>query len=327
MSLLLSEHARRTRLPTGRWNIRRYNRDMTAPLRAVAPAKLNLTLRVGRRRADGFHELESLVTQIDLADELTLTPDPNPVLAGAYYGHDFARDEVNLVARSANELLAHIGGFDALAARRGPADSAPGARFELHKHIPVGAGLGGGSSDAAAVLKLLNQHWRLELATDTLAAIGARVGSDVPLFLYESPCVIRGRGERVEPLATAITGFSVLILPRLHCSTRDVYAAFDALAPPVAREAVVSAEGGRAAALMPSLFNDLEPAAFSICPELARIHGAAERTAGGPVRMSGSGSTLYRLVDERGAADLLAARWRAALGERAVVAELRAGAR
>lgn len=133
---------------------------MTAPLRAVAPAKLNLTLRVGRRRADGFHELESLVTQIDLADELTLTPDPNPVLAGAYYGHDFARDEVNLVARSANELLAHIGGFDALAARRGPADSAPGARFELHKHIPVGAGLGGGSSDAAAVLKLLNQHWR-----------------------------------------------------------------------------------------------------------------------------------------------------------------------
>ncbi|MGE0480673.1 MAG: 4-(cytidine 5'-diphospho)-2-C-methyl-D-erythritol kinase [Phycisphaerae bacterium] len=295
---------------------------MTAPLRALAPAKLNLTLRVGPRRADGFHELESLVTWIALADELALTPDPDPLIAGAYFGHEFAPDEVNLVARAADELLARIGGFDAIAARRGSAGAAPGARFELHKHIPVGAGLGGGSSDAAAALKLLNQHWRLELSTDTLAEIGARVGSDVPLFLYESPCVIRGRGERVVPLGAAITGLSVLILPTLHCATRAVYAAFDASRPPVERNASVAPRGGRAAELMPRLFNDLETAAFASFPELARLHAEAERVAGGPVRMSGSGSTLYRLVDEREAAESLAARWRAALRERVVIAQL-----
>lgn len=253
-----------------------------------APAKINLALTVGPRRPDGFHEIESLVAPIDLCDELRLRRLAAGELRLSCNDPTLPADERNLALRAALRLREHAGRPDL------------GAAITLTKRIPAGAGLGGGSSDAAATLRGLAQLWELSLSHEALCEIAARLGSDVPLFLFDSPVVVRGRGEQVEPVRGLPPAWVVLIVPQVRCATARVYDAFDALPAPPARPAAgVIATARDAGRLLAACFNDLEPAAMHVCPPLRGLHADVQARLDRPVRMSGSGSAFFTLFDRR----------------------------
>lgn len=284
---------------------------MTAKTQA-SPAKINLTLRVQQRRPDGFHNLESLVARVDLCDTVTVASRTDEQLSLACDHPAIPRDEMNLALRAARALAEAAG------------QPGHGADITLQKRIPAGAGLGGGSSNAATVLMLLNDLWNTGLPPTRLAEIGAQIGSDVPLFFHTPLCIVRGRGDRIEDLTRTLPGWAVLVLPPIHSPTARVYAAYDRRplqhdAPSLER---VLEHADRAEALMSLLFNDLEEAAFSVNPQLADLARQLGELAGGPVRLTGSGSAFFRLVRSQDAADRLARRCRRELALRVVVSPL-----
>jgi 4-diphosphocytidyl-2-C-methyl-D-erythritol kinase len=355
-------------------------------MRVLCPAKINLHLRVGRRRADGFHPLLSWFTTVGLFDTLTVEDrrevvPPGRERAGAerilLLSSDLpglAADESNLVVRAAEALVAHAaasrgegdvkdatgglplgdvragresGGVDLQhSAAHGPAvptepgvregDAAPagaagqrptptrsgeaGARgvrpvaARLEKQIPLGAGLGGGSSDAARTLVALNRYWHLDRSMDQLAPIAAILGSDVPFFLYGPSSVCAGRGEIVKPVPPpALAKWVVLVLPDIHMPTAAVYGRFDQLGlgfdehieegrQPDWREW----SSRKSKDLLLGLVNDLERPAFEIRKDLGTLRADIELKLGRPVRMSGSGSSLFTLYDEKSEAEVAA---------------------
>jgi len=278
-----------------------------------SPAKINLTLRVVGRRADGYHDIESLVAQVDLCDRVGVAPREDRRFLVECDEHSIPCDHTNLAWRAARALADETG------ERRG-------ATISLHKRIPAGAGLGGGSSNAATTLKLLNAHWGLRLSHPELACIGARLGSDVPLFCHGPLCVIRGRGEHVEELRHPAAKWVALLLPGLHSATPVVYGAWDRLEKrPPARtlEEVIAGLTAPADVLMKLLHNDLEAATFSVLPELRTLAERTKAAAGLEVRMTGSGSTLYRLFDHEEPARAFAEAVTEATRVRVVVAPLR----
>jgi 4-diphosphocytidyl-2-C-methyl-D-erythritol kinase len=280
-------------------------------MRLLAPAKINLHLRVGKRRDDGFHPLLTWMCTVGLFDTLTLEAAPRCPPATGHAGApeaaaggsgirfecdrpDLPRDEGNLVVRVARAFAAE------LHAGRGVTR----VSVTLAKRIPVGAGLGGGSSDAAWTLVGLNRLCSAGWAADRLSGFAARFGSDVPFFVsaaFGAPsAACAGRGEIVSPLPAPAPKWAVLVLPPFGLSTRDVYARFDELRLGYDREVETSPDwrrwaGLEARELLSRLVNDLEPAAFSLSPRLAALREQAERTVGRVVRMSGSGSSLFTL--------------------------------
>ncbi len=277
-------------------------------LSRLSAAKINLLLRVGPRRADGYHAIESLVVQIPLYDTVTVADAGVGRITVECDDPAVPQDQSNLAAAAVRELAACCG------VRRG-------ARIRIQKRIAAGAGLGGGSSNAAAALMLVNELWALRLTREELVEVGARVGADVPLFLHGPVAAVRGRGEIVTNLDVGLSGWVVLLVPRLRTSTREVYAAFDRLDPGPPRpelEEVLAAVGypgmaGRrtvlpAEVLAPRLFNDLEPAALAAEPELARLYSSLARSCPGALRMTGSGSALFALKNEQRDAEGLAER-------------------
>jgi 4-diphosphocytidyl-2-C-methyl-D-erythritol kinase len=257
----------------------------------AAPAKLNLTLRVFPRRPDGYHDLESIVGMVDFGDRIAVEPRPHGGIEIVCDAAGVPLDESNLVHKAAR----------ALRSRACPVDQ-PGCRIVIDKRIPVGAGLGGGSSDAATTLTLLNALWGCGLTNPQLADVGATIGSDVALFFYGPLCVMRGRGEQVTCAHAALPEWAVLVLPEVSCSTAEVYAEFDRLPPPPSRATADELLPGGVAA---GLFNDLEPAAFRVCPPLGELFQTCRGVAPS-IRMSGSGSTLYALAESLKVADALA---------------------
>jgi 4-diphosphocytidyl-2-C-methyl-D-erythritol kinase len=180
-------------------------------------------------------------------------------------------------------------------------DAPVGASIELRKRIPAGAGLGGGSSDAAAALRALNDLWKLDWPLARLREVAAGIGSDVPLFLEPGSAVIRGRGERVERLRESWCGWAVVVVPPFGVSTAAVYGRWKA-APtprPEMNAAPWAAGAKNALELLGMLFNDLETAAFECEPRLAALHARLDRLEGRPVRMTGSGSCLFTLFDSQ----------------------------
>lgn len=263
--------------------------------RALAPAKLNLSLAVTGRRPDGFHELVSVVVPIDLRDELTFAPG-GAADRLACDDPSVPSDEGNLVRRAAAALRRRVPG-------------APFGEWRLAKRIPHGAGLGGGSSDAAAALGLLNQACPQPLAEPALAEVAAEVGSDCPLFLQPAGVVLRGRGERVQGLPPAV---------RSSLSSRQVLLAKPAWAIPTAEAYRWKAElgdYGHAAecearlqlalaaddplSALVALGNGLETAVGSRHPELLQGLSAARDRLGAPGRMTGSGSACFLVSDGR----------------------------
>ena len=252
----------------------------TPVLTATAPAKLNLDLYVigpvseGPHR--GYHRIDSLVVFIDLADTVTAAPaeDLSLVVDGPFAGALSAGRD-NLVVRAAH-ALAEAAGVDG------------GARLTLHKQIPVAAGLGGGSADAAAVLRLLVRLWGVRLPDAEIAEMGLRLGGDVPVCLHGRPGVMGGVGETLVPAPALPPALSVVLAnPGLPLATADVFAARQGAFsnPPVIREVIA----GR---------NDLEPAARSLMPEIAPVLDCRAAAPGArAARMTGSGPTGFALFD------------------------------
>jgi 4-diphosphocytidyl-2-C-methyl-D-erythritol kinase len=272
-------------------------RDPETSSHLLAPAKINLHLRVGAARADGFHPLLTWMVTVGLADVLTVSPNAGGLV--------FSCDDPTLPTDGRNLVVKAIA---TLAARLG---REPSVSIHLAKRVPAGGGLGGGSSDAAHTLMAIAKLWGVN-DPSLLAEVAGTVGSDVPFFLYGPSSICRGRGELVMPVAApAVARHAVLVLPGIEMPTAAVYRTFDemGLGSDTAGDA---GEGGLtflpAAELMRHLLNDLEPPAFALRPDLAEMRSNLERDLGRPVRMSGSGSTLFTLFDDHGsAADAAAA--------------------
>jgi 4-diphosphocytidyl-2-C-methyl-D-erythritol kinase len=256
-------------------------------LRDIGRAKLNLTLEVLGRRADGYHELRSLVAFASLGDEIAL--EPGSALALDAEG-PFARDLTgdNLV----------IGAAEAASV------SAPGVklgRFRLVKQLPVAAGLGGGSTDAAAALRLIASANRGALSEAAIAAIAARLGSDVTACLASRPALMTRRGERVEPVRGFPACGVLLANPGVQLSAAAVYAelrADDLPAPPLGEEGTPDFHGDLEQLLNYALprLNDLETPATRLVPEIREVLAALLALAGPRlVRLSGSGPTCFAL--------------------------------
>ena len=252
-----------------------------------APAKINLTLEVHGPRGDGFHELRSLVIGIGLADRLRCIPHRDEVEGLRFRCDEPAlRTEDNLAWRAARRFVEHRGQPAAFT-------------LELAKRIPVGGGLGGGSSDAAAALRLCDRYFEAQASPEELARLGAELGSDVPLFFALPSVVMTGRGELVEPVALAWSGWVVLVMAGVAVSTVEVYRAWRAADargyPRGSDEAARSATN--AAELGACLTNELEPAVFRTAPKVAEVFDSLSKLGEGPVRVSGAGSVLYLLCD------------------------------
>ena len=235
----------------------------------LAYAKLNLALRVRGRRSDGYHTIDSIVQTIDLADRIEFIPGAS----GIEVVSPFPPKE-DLAYRAARTLIA---------AKKVTA----GVRIVLKKMIPTGAGLGGGSSDAAVVLDMVNRLIPPPLPPDVIARIAADLGGDVPLFLRGGRLRMTGKGELITPLPPGAAAAFLVVIPPVHCDTAAVYREYDRLHP----------AGGSFPLHLGE--NDLEEAAVSLYPELERYLKAVGVVGDEYHGMSGSGAAVYAAFPSR----------------------------
>ena len=251
-----------------------------------AHAKLTLALRVTGLLPGGYHALDSLVVAVDApADTITISPQGVGVTASVHgpCADGVPTDDANLAVRAALALL--------------PADA--GLHLDVEKHIPAGAGLGGGSSDAAAILRALRDRYGVDAAR--VDEIAASLGADVPVCVRGGVNRMEGRGEIVTSLEGGPALDLVLAVPPFGCSTPAVYRAWDDLGGPTATR-VVDAPAGWAAVWGPIWANDLEPAAEVVAPELAAFRERVEAACGAPALLAGSGSAYAAVVADADAA-------------------------
>jgi len=255
----------------------------TAPLTDTAYAKLNLALHVRARRADGYHELETLFAFLNDGDRLSIAPADTLTLTitGPFAGELLAGAD-NLVLRAAR-LLAARNGVTA------------GAAFTLSKNLPVAAGLGGGSADAAAALRLAARLWDVGRPE---AALAAELGADVPACLLSRTCLGTGVGDDLAPVAGAarLAGLPLLLVnPRLACPTAPVFQAWDGVD-----------RGPLDVAQWQAAHNDLEVPAIALVPQIADVLAALRQTSPALARMSGSGATCFAVYTSAPARDAAA---------------------
>lgn len=262
-----------------------------------ARAKLNLSLHVTGRRKDGYHELDGLVAFADLGDTLRAEPASSLSLAveGPYAEALDAKDD-NLVLRAARMLAAHAG-------------VEAGARLTLDKHIPVAAGLGGGSADAAAALEALATLWDIEVPGPELMRLALALGADVPVCLYGHSAFISGIGESIGPAPHLPTVWLVLVNPGVPLSTAEVFSArTGGFSPLTHRWQASPASAWALAEWLRRDRNDLEDAAKGILPDISQVLTALRHSGGCLLaRMSGSGGTCFGLYSEHGSAEAAAA--------------------
>ncbi len=263
------------------------------PLSAFAAAKVNLYLQLTGRRGDGYHLLDSLVVFPSIGDRLSVSPGQSLelVLEGPQAQSLAASGGENLVLAAARALARHAG----IAAK---------ARFVLEKNLPVASGLGGGSSDAAAALRLLVRHWRLSIGENALAALGATLGADVPASLYARPVWVGGIGEKLKPAAGLPQGGILLANPAKALPTAQVYAARSGRFSKKGRFRRMPRDVFALAETLASRRNDLTEAAQGLLPEIASVLARLSSLEGALLaRMSGSGATCFALFADRLAAE------------------------
>lgn len=264
-------------------------------LRGRSLAKITLSLHVLGARADGYHDLDALtVAASDPYDDIALYRQAHGTTVSVTPKGAAPTNAANNLATRAVELLRpHL-----------PSD-VPGMRVRLTKRIPIGAGLGGGSSNAATVLGMLAKHYRIPKRVVAHAA--AKLGSDVPFALGGRPAFMRGRGERLEPASHVGVLHLVIATPPFGCATPAVYRAWDELGAPRSDRVLDSdlVVGG--------LRNDLEPAALVVAPELASFREALAAATQLPPILLGSGSSYAVIVEDADTAAAIASRVRAAL--------------
>ena len=243
-----------------------------------APAKLNLSLHVLGRRSDGYHELQTLFQILDWGDELLITTNKTGKITRHCNVDSIPYDE-DVAIKAAQRLQAHC-------------KTDLGAHIDLKKNIPAGAGLGGGSSDAATVLCALNELWTCGLDKLELAAIGLQLGADVPVFIHGHSAWAEGKGEKLWPVSLGSRDY-VLVFPDIQISTAEVFNH-----PALKRDSVrvnlesESLQAGR---------NDCEIAALSMYPELKNIMKSL--APWGQAHMTGTGSCIYLPFDSKKSAN------------------------
>jgi 4-diphosphocytidyl-2-C-methyl-D-erythritol kinase len=268
---------------------------------ALAPAKVNLFLHVGAPEPSGYHPLCSLMAFADLGDRLTVAVDePLALDVDGPFAAALAGEGDNLVMRAARALLEESG-------------SPRSARLSLNKQLPVASGLGGGSSDAGAALRLLREALNLRVDDRRLEAIAASLGADGAACLWARPVLAEGYGERLSPAPRLPALAAVLVNPGVAVSTPEVYRAFDrrgvfgAVTPPPMPAAFDTA--AELAGWLGLQRNDLEAPAIAVAPAVGAALGAlAAQPEARLARVSGSGGTCFALCDDEPAADRLAGR-------------------
>ncbi|HXO90280.1 MAG TPA: 4-(cytidine 5'-diphospho)-2-C-methyl-D-erythritol kinase [Stellaceae bacterium] len=262
-------------------------------LTAFAAAKVNLYLHVVGRREDGYHLLDSLIAFADIGDRLTAEPGATLSLeiSGPEAADLAAAGDANLVLRAARLLSDYTG-------------TTRGAALHLQKNLPIAAGIGGGSSDAAAALRALAALWQVSLGEDAMYRIGAKLGADLAACLYGGAAWVGGVGERIEPAAGLPQAGILLANPRRELPTAAVFAARKGPFGEVGRFAPMPGDAlGLARALMWHR-NDLTDAAIGLVPEIGAVLPRLARLPGALLaRMSGSGATCFALFADRAAAE------------------------
>ncbi|AIE58573.1 4-(cytidine 5'-diphospho)-2-C-methyl-D-erythritol kinase [Bacillus methanolicus] len=250
-----------------------------------APAKINLTLDVLYKRTDGYHEVEMIMTTIDLADRLELSLLDEDQIRIISHNHYVPDDERNLAYQAAQLLKKRF-------------QVKKGAMIRIEKTIPVAAGLAGGSSDAAATLKGLNKLWNLGLSLDELAEIGAEIGSDVSFCVYGGTALAKGRGEIITELPAPPTCWVILAKPSIGVSTADVYRRLDLsrINHPNTKEMIKAIETKDYSKICENMGNVLEDVTMKMHPEVVLIKDQMKRFGADAVLMSGSGPTVFGLV-------------------------------
>ncbi|HEY0099387.1 MAG TPA: 4-(cytidine 5'-diphospho)-2-C-methyl-D-erythritol kinase [Pyrinomonadaceae bacterium] len=251
-------------------------------------AKINLTLRVLGRRADGYHELHTVFQTISLRDELTFRSRDDEQLELTCDAPDIPCDETNLVHRAAVALRERYG-------------VSRGASVELRKKIPAGGGLGGGSSNAAVTLVGLARLWEIETERQTLAEIGASLGADVPFFLTGGTALGTGRGTDIHTLADLPPRHLLLITPDVNVSTAEAYKSLNApaLTKPLspANLTVSRVQAEISGSLHAMLENDFERVVYRLYPQIERARSSLVAAGAGKALLSGSGASVFALFD------------------------------
>ncbi|MDQ0340632.1 4-diphosphocytidyl-2-C-methyl-D-erythritol kinase [Caldalkalibacillus uzonensis] len=253
-----------------------------------APAKINLTLDVLYKRTDGYHEVEMVMTTIDLADRLELKPRDDGNIVVETSASFVPADERNLAYQAAKLMQERFG-------------VAQGVSIAIEKHIPVAAGLAGGSSDAAATIKGLNQLWQLGLSTEEMAALGAEIGSDVSFCVYGGTALATGRGEQITPLPGPPPFWVVLAKPPIGVSTAHVYQHLDlsrVSERPRAKQMIQALSEQNFLLLVQSLGNVLETVTLQKYPVVKHLKQKMVEFGADGVLMSGSGPTVFALTQK-----------------------------
>jgi 4-diphosphocytidyl-2-C-methyl-D-erythritol kinase len=251
-----------------------------------APAKINLSLDVLHKRPDGYHEVEMVMTTIDLADRIELSLLEEDRILIHSHNRFVPDDQRNLAYQAAHLLKERF-------------QVKKGVVIGIEKTIPVAAGLAGGSSDAAATLRGLNKLWNLGLSLDELAVLGAEIGSDVSFCVYGGTALATGRGEIIEQLPAPPTCWIVLAKPFIGVSTAEVYRRLnvDSIQHPPTKDMIEAIEKGDFKGVCNSVGNVLEDVTLSLYPEVAQIKDQMKRFGADAVLMSGSGPTVFSLVE------------------------------
>lgn len=256
-----------------------------------AYAKINLSLDILGTRPDGYHEVQMIMQSLQLHDTLTLKIRKEPGIAMTCSDTSLPADEHNLAYRAAVLFCTTYGVTD-------------GIELHLEKRIPVAAGLAGGSSDAAAVLRGLNEMYGTPASAEELASLGVKLGADVPYCLMLGTALSEGIGERLTVLPAAPDCFCLLVKPTAGASTKQIYTDYDALVQttdimhPDTNALLSALSDGDYNTLVSGLCNVLEPVTMRLVPEIASIKETLQGLGADGVLMSGSGPTVFALFSE-----------------------------
>jgi 4-diphosphocytidyl-2-C-methyl-D-erythritol kinase len=259
-----------------------------------APAKVNLFLEILGKRDDGYHEIETIMQEIDLADILQFEETQEGVKLECN-DKNIPVNQDNLVCKAANLILEECG-------------IKKGVLINLEKNIPVGAGLGGGSSDAATTLKALNSLWKVGLSNEELMEFAAMLGSDIPFFINGKTSLCRGRGELIAPVEVRSRMDYLILFPRVHISTETIYKNLKIDLTKKRKDVSFFLDAlkySEVASISKLLFNRLEEVIFATYPDLLQVKSDLESFDFCGVSISGSGSAFFGLCNDRHQAEVI----------------------
>jgi 4-diphosphocytidyl-2-C-methyl-D-erythritol kinase len=260
-------------------------------LQVKAYAKINWYLAVTGRRHDGYHTLQMLNSRISLYDKMWFTKSDSLSLE--------IQGQSELVAGGDNLIIKAVNALSAYANKPLP------SKIRIQKNIPMGAGLGGGSADAAATLHAMNTLYDLQLPREALEEVGLQLGADIPFCLQNTPCKVEGIGEVLQPVALQHDQHLVLIMPRQSLSTKEVFSRLrmESLPPGDVDSAIKALENNRLEQLASCLRNDLQPISEALCPEISSALLALQKSGAIFAQMSGSGSSVYGVYESKDRAE------------------------